>query len=308
MTRRKRHMHSISLQARRTLARQRLTPYFYSAPTIALMLGLMLVPLFLVVAYSFIENVFMVDQKTFVGLKHFEDLFSDKVYRTAISNTVVFTVVNVVAHMVLGLIFALMLNTKLLHSKTKAFFRAVYILPWVFTVAVVAILWKLILNPHGILNYVLEGLRLIDRKIEWLSLRETALAAVTVINIWSGYPFYMVSFLAGLQGIPGDIMEAALVDGANPWQRFLHIMLPQLKPIIVSMIMMDCIWTMQQFSMVWMTTGGGPIHKTEMISLYTYKLAFSKFEFSAASASAVVLLAFSILLSIVYVRMQEGRE
>jgi multiple sugar transport system permease protein len=104
------------------------------------------------------------------------------------------------------------------------------------------------------------------------------------------------------------LYEAAEVDGANSVQKFLYITIPQLKPIIVSMAMLDCIWTMQQFSLIWMTTGGGPIRATEMLSTYTYKLAFSKYEFSQASSSAVIILIFSMLLAFIYVRKQKARD
>jgi multiple sugar transport system permease protein len=97
----------------------------------------------------------------------------------------------------------------------RALFRVIYILPWVFTASIIAILWRLLLNPNGVVNYLLTVLRLGSTEIEWLSSRQLALPAVTFINIWAGYPFYMVSFLAGLQGIPDDLYEAGRIDGAN---------------------------------------------------------------------------------------------
>ena len=100
---------------------------------------------------------------------------------------------------------------------------------------------------------------MIDSKVEWLS-SPPALFAVTFINIWSGYPFYMMSLLAGLQGIPRELYEAAQIDGAGPIGRFLYVTLPQLRPIIVSIAMLDVIFTTQQFALIWMTTGGGPIN------------------------------------------------
>ena len=209
-------------------------------------------------------------------------------------------------HMVIGLLFAMLLNSRLFSTATKSFFRVIYILPWVFTAAIIAILWRLLLNPNGIINYFLTQAGIIHTKVEWLGSRDTALYALTFINIWSGYPFYMISLLAGLQGISQDLYEAAEVDGANAYHQFISITIPQLKPIILSMAMLDCIWTMQQFPLVWMTTGGGPIHATEMLSTYTYKLAFSKYEFSLASASAVIILIFSMVLASVYVRRQKA--
>ena len=129
-------------------------------------------------------------------------------------------------------------------------------------------------------------LHIVGFKVEWFSSPRTALHAVTFVNIWAGYPLYMVSLLAGLQGIPKDLYEAAGIDGANELQKFWYITIPQLMPIIISIALLDFIWTMQVFPLVWMTTGGGPIHATEMLSTYTYKLAFSSYDFSLASASA----------------------
>src|SRR5258708_33754866 len=128
--------------------------------------------------------------------------------------------------------------------------------------------------------------------------------AVTFINIWSGYPFYMMSLLAGLQGISSDLYEAARVDGAGGLQRFTHITIPQLRPIIVSIALLDVIFTTQQFALIWLTTGGGPINVTEMLSTFTYKLAFNQYEFSVASASAVIIFVLSMVLAFFYVRSQ----
>ena len=133
---------------------------------------------------------------------------------------------SVVVHLILGLTFAMLLNSKLVSPFTRSVFRVVYILPWVFTASIIAILWRLMLNPNGVINYLLEWSGLVSQKIEWLSSRQLALHAVTFINIWSGYPFYMVSLLAGLQGIPDEIYEAGTIDGANGPQLFRYVASP----------------------------------------------------------------------------------
>lgn len=283
-------------------------PFVFLLPTLLLFAILMFVPITMAIAFSFFDNVIMNKNPVFVGLKNYATILLDPVFYDALSNTLTYTVSSVVGHLTLGLLFAMMLNTKLLGSAWKAFFRMIYILPWVFTVAVTAILWRLMLNPNGVINYILECLHLIQREVEWLSSTKNALFAVVIINMWAGYPFHMVSMLAGLQGIPADLYEAAIVDGAGGLQKFFYITLPQLKPVIVSMAMLDFIWTLQQFALVWMTTGGGPIHVTEMFSTYTYKLAFSQYQFSLASTSAVIILMFSMFVAFFYVRHQKARE
>jgi len=131
---------------------------------------------------------------------------------------------------------------------------------------------------------------------------------VTFINIWSGYPFYMISILAGLQGISTDLYEASALDGANSVQQFIRITIPQLKPILISLIMLDFVWTIQQFALIWMTTGGGPINATETLSTYIYKQGFSKYQYSMASASACIVLVVCTIIAIFYVRHQKARD
>ena len=293
-------------------ARQRLTrslvPFAYISPTAVLLLVLMMLPIILVIGYSFFDNVIVNKSPEFVGIANYIEVLTDPVFLIALRNTLVFTFVSVAAHLVLGLVFAMLLNTKLLSTASKAIWRAVYVLPWLFTVAIIAVLWRLLLNPNGVINFLLIDLGLTDTGIEWLSSRATALIAVTFINIWAGYPFFMVSMLAGLQGIPRDLYEAALVDGATPLQQFFNVTLPQLRPIIISMTMLDLIWTSQQFALIWMTTGGGPVNDTEVLSTYTYKEAFSSYEFSVASASAVLILLLTMVLAFFYVRNQKARD
>lgn len=290
------------------LWKRRATPYGFLTPTVVLMVVLMLTPIVMVIGYSLFDGVITRKNSPFVGFDNYAQVLTDPVFFTAVRNTLVFTTVSVVAHFVIGLGFAMLLNTPLLSHRTKAFFRVLYVLPWLFTVAIIAVLWRLLLNPNGVINYLLSSVGITDGNVEWLSNPSTALAAVTFINIWAGYPFFMVSLLAGLQGIPKDLYEAATVDGANGFQQFRDVTVPQLRPIIISMALLDFIWTTQQFALIWMTTGGGPITATEMLSTYTYKLAFSSYEFSVASASAVVVLLLSMVLAFFYVRHQRARD
>jgi multiple sugar transport system permease protein len=288
--------------------KRRLTPYGFLTPTGVLMAILMLTPIVMVIWYSLLDGVITTKNSAFVGFANYAEVLTDPVFFTAVRNTLVFTVSSVVAHFAIGLGFAMLLNTPLLSHRTKAFFRVIYVLPWLFTVAIIAVLWRLLLNPNGVVNYLLGSLGITGGQTEWLADPSTALAAVTFINIWSGYPFFMISLLAGLQGIPKDLYEAARVDGATPLQQFRNVTLPQLRPIIISMALLDFIWTTQQFALIWMTTGGGPINATEMLSTFTYKLAFSRYEFSVASASAVVVLLLSMVLAFFYVRHQKARD
>jgi len=278
------------------------------APTLVVMAVMMAVPIIMVIGYSFMNNVVTEKNPVFVGLDNYVTLLTDPIFIGAIGNTFAFTFVSVAFHLGLGLAFALMLNSTLMPRLASSVFRTIYILPWVFTASIVVILWQLMLNPNGVVNFILESFNLIDTKVEWLSNRDLALGTVTFINIWAGYPFFMISLLAGLQGISADLYEAAKVDGAGPISRFFHITIPQLKPIIIAMAMLDFIWNMQQFSIVWLSTGGGPVNATETIATYTYKLAFSKYEFALSSTSGVILFVISMVVALVYVRHQKARD
>lgn len=283
-------------------------PFAYLSPTIILLTVLSIIPIVMVFNYSLMNNVIMEKNPVFVGMANYVKLLSDKAFQQAILNTLYFTGMSVIFHLILGLSFAMLLNTKIISPTTRAFFRVVYVLPWVFTATVIAVLWRLMLNPNGIMNYMLIVSGLADGKIEWLSSKYLALHAVTFINIWAGYPFYMVSLLAGLQGIPDELYEAATIDGANKQQLFRFITLPQLRPIILSLAMLDFIWTMHQFTLIWMTTGGGPLRVTEMLSTFTYKMAFSSYKFSMASTSAFIILALSMFVALFYVRQQRASD
>lgn len=280
-------------------------PYRYLAPTIILLTILMVVPICMVIGYSFQDNAVVSQNPSFVGIENYKTLFADSEYWGAVSNTIIFVVVSVVAHLVVGMLFAMLLNSKYFKTRTKTIARVVYILPWVFTASVVAILWKLMLQPSGIVNYILSVFPEITRNTEWLSDRQLALAVICFINIWCGYPFYMISILAGLQGISGDLYESAAIDGATGAKSFLHITIPQLKPILISIAMLDFIWTLQSFNVIWMLTGGGPVNSTETLSIYIYKLAFQKVDYSMASTAATVLLVVCIFIAIFYVRQQK---
>jgi multiple sugar transport system permease protein len=287
--------------------RMRLLPYFYVAPATALFCLLMLFPMIAVVRYSLLDGAITKPNAAFVGLENYQTIFSDPVFWQAVGQTLYFTVMSVVFHLLIGLAFALLLNSDRINPTIRSVLRVLYIMPWLFTAVIIAIIWRLLLDPNGVVNGALMALHIVTFKVEWFSSTKTALHALTFANIWAGYPLYMVSLLAGLQGIARELYEAAGIDGANAFQKFRHITIPQLTPIIISIALLDFIWTMQVFPLVWMTTGGGPIYATEVLSTYTYKLAFSRYQFSLASASAICILVLSMSVTYFYIKHQKAR-
>jgi multiple sugar transport system permease protein len=288
-------------------ARKRLVPLLYVTPATLLFCVLMLFPMVMVIRYSLMDGAIVKKDAAFAGLKNYREVFTDPIFWESMGNTLYFTVMSVIFHLLIGLAFALLLNSDRINPAVRSVLRVLFILPWLFTAVIIAIIWRLLLDPNGVINSVLMTLHLVGFKVEWFSSPRTALHAVTFVNIWAGYPLYMVSLLAGLQGIPKDFYEAAGIDGANEFQKFWYITIPQLMPIMISIALLDFIWTMQVFPLVWMTTGGGPIHATEMLSTYTYKLAFREYDFSLASASAILILLLSMSMTYFYIKHQKAR-
>lgn len=288
--------------------RKKITPYIFIFPTVILLSVFLVVPIIMVIGYSMFDNVIANKNPVFVGLENFISLLADADFWNAIKNTLYFVIVSIVAHMIIGMTFAMILNTRYLHIRTKGIFRVIYALPWMFTASIIAIVWRIILNPNGVLDYVVTTLGFASGHIEWLASRALALKSVTLMNIWAGYPFFMISILAGLQGISADLYEAASLDGANSVKSFLYITIPQLKPILSSLLMLDFVWTLQQFALIWMTTGGGPVNASETIGIIIYKEAFTRFQYSRASAAAVLLLLVCTIIGIFYVRHQGAEE
>ncbi|MEI9428381.1 carbohydrate ABC transporter permease [Mesorhizobium sp. Cs1299R1N3] len=298
MTRQKRSHHKL---------KRAVAPYLYLSPSLLIVGLLMLLPMVTVIAYSFQNSAVLRRDPSFAGLKHYQAIFDDPVFWASLWHTLYFTGMSVVFHMTIGMVFALMLNSDRINPTLRNVLRVLYILPWLFTAVIIAVIWRLLLEPNGVVNSILMQMGIIGSKIEWFSSPETALHAVTFANIWAGYPLFMVSLLAGLQGIPKDFYEAADIDGAKAYQKLIFITIPQLMPIIISISLLDFIWTMQVFPLIWITTGGGPIYATEVLSTYTYKLAFSSYNLSQASASAVVILLISLGLTLFYIRYQRAR-
>lgn len=286
--------------------KRKIEPYAFLTPTAIIITVLLIIPIAMVISYSFLNNAVVTRNPEFVGLENYVTVLSDSEFWNAIVHTIIFVSISVIGHLVIGMGFALLINSDYFDSTTKTIVRVIYFMPWIFTASVVAVLWKLMLQPQGIVNYLLSMLNVATKDTQWLSLRSRALLTVTVINIWSGYPFYMISILAGLQGIPGELFESATIDGAGKWGLFVHITIPQLKPILISIALLDFVWTIQVFAVLWMLTGGGPVNSTTTLSVYIYKKVFYGSEYAIASTAAVIVLILCSVVAFVYARYQNS--
>jgi len=276
-------------------------------PGLLILSTLLSIPLYKVFEYSLYDNVIINPEPQFVGLDNYVEVIGDTGYWQALWNTFLFTVGSVIGHMVIGTSLAMLVNANI-NKRALTFFRTLLILPWIFTAVVVALNWQLLLNPFGVVNYSLEWLGLISEPLDWFGDADLAMWSLLLVSTWRGYPFIMISFLSGLQSVPKELYEAAEIDGANFLQRFWHVTLPQLKPVIYGVALLDLIWTFQLFPLVWLTTGGGPGRTTEVLSTLTYRLAFVDFEFSKASTTAVTILVISALFTILYLRNETRRK
>lgn len=286
--------------------KKQLQAYPFVLPAILFLFFLMIVPITQVIYYSFFNNFIVTKNPEFVGLIHYKAILGDPVFFKTIWNTVIFTFFSVVGQMLLGLLLSELLNRSF-NSFLRTIFRILLILPWIFTAVVVCSNWQLILNPLGVFNYILKTFGFINRWVDWLGETKTAMITLIIVNWWRGYPFLMISFLAGLQSIPASIREAAKVDGCNGFQSYMNITIPYLKPVIASVGLLSAIWTFRLFPLVWLLTGGGPGRDTEVLATYTYREAFVNFQYSKASSVAVVLLLFTFLFTWVYLRSEENQ-
>ncbi len=287
---------------------RRLEPYLMIATVVILFLVLIGVPIVILIRYSLLDNVIYVQQSHFVGLANYASILSSASFWSAVEHTLIFTFICVFAQLALGFVFATLLNTKDVGKVTKAVFRVIYILPWMFTAVIVALLWRLLLYPNCVINYLLGLVGVVRTAFPWLATPGWAMACIIVMNIWAGYPFFMITLLAGLQSISPELYEAARVDGADYAQQLRNVTLPQLRPIIVGIGLLDLLWTTQQFTLVWITTGGGPLGSTQVLGTYIYTLAFQSYLMSPAAASAILLLLGSLVVAIFYVRHQRRLE
>lgn len=282
---------------------ERLTPAIMLGP-IALASAVMIGFPIAVVA---VESLFDVNPTRhegweWIGLQNYARIFSDPELARVLVNSAVWTFGSVILQFVLAFAAALLVRDSL-QGRAWAWLRVAYILPWATPMIVGAIAWRWLYQPqYGLLNDILNSMGLGDWAASWLSDPGTALAAVMVTNVWRGFPFIMIMLLSGMAAISTEVYEAAEVDGARAGQRMWFITLPLLKPVILLSTLMSLIWTFNNFSLIFVMTGGGPAGASDILTTYVYKNAFERFDFGYASALSVFLFVVVALGSLLYVR------
>lgn len=263
--------------------------YLYLVPGFLLFGGLVLYPMVQALRMSFYDwNVQAGAESTFIGLGNFGRALSDPVFWTALVNTLVYMLLTVPTQMALGMLLAVLLDRRI---RGRVAFRTVFYLPVITSWVVVSLLFKYLFNSQaGLVNYVLvDLLGVLDANVAWLQNRWTALTTIGLLGIWKGMGWSMLIFLAALKGVPEDLLEAAVVDGATPAQRFFRITMPLLRPVIAFVTIMLVIGGFNVFISVFLITGGGPSNQTEVLLTYMYDQAFSFLEFGYGAAIAFIL-------------------
>lgn len=247
-------------------------------------------------------------EMVWIGGNNYKFVLKDEVFWKAMRNTFIFAIGVTVVKNVFGLLLAILLNRPL---KARTFFRAAAFMPVTISFVVIGILWSWIYNPtFGLLNYLLESLKLSFLIQGWLSDPRIALGSVMWVDIWKWTGFHMVLFLAGLQNIPHDLYEAAAIDGAGRWQTFCNITLPMLRSITIVSVLMSLIGAfVSNYDVVYVMTGGGPFHATEVALTWIVSTAFRFASMGKASAMSMILFAcvaiFSILQLVFMTRQRE---
>lgn len=282
--------------------RSYLEGYILVGPAMILLLAFVFVPIIIGIYISF-HRWDGFNEMSFVGLKNYKDiLFNDDLFRKSFKNTIIFVIFAVVGKNIIGLILAMLANLKI---KGITFFRTSLFIPVTISFVVVGLLWSWIYNPNfGLLAAMFKAVGLESWARPWLGDAKTALWAIIAVDIWKWMGFHMVLFLAGLQTISEELYEAARVDGAHAWQRFRHITLPLIAPITFISVLLSLSGAfVNNFDLVYVMTGGGPNHATEVVMTQMVAEAFRFGKLGYAGAMGFIMFAIVGLCTLVYAKV-----
>ena len=293
---------------RKRRMRSGIWPYLLLAPALIIMLSVVIVPIFNAISMSFQSyNLTRPKKIGFIGLRNYETLFRDSLFWRSLLRTVIWVFFGVGCQFVFGFMLALILNQEF---TGRGVARAVSLIPWVTPGVLIALMWSWMFDGnYGVINDLLLKLGLIKDKIAFLAKPEWAMPSVIVTIVWQGIPFFALMILAGLQGIPYDLYEAADIDGATGLKKLFYVTIPSLRNTIFVTTMLRVIWVANSVDVIFNMTEGGPAYATQTLSIYIYKKA-SALDMGYASAMAIMLMLVLLLAAIPYprntFREQEG--
>ncbi len=285
---------------------KKLYPHLWILPSVVLMVAIILVPIIDLFITSFSEVSFSGLRQGFNGVDNYVSLFQDPVFPRVLANTVVWTVAIVGITIILSLGVANLLNEKFVGRRLV---RAALIVPWAVSLLITAVIWKWIFDfRYGTLNLALQELGIVRENVNWLAQPATSFPAMIIVGIFVSLPFTSFVLLAGLQAISAELYEAAMVDGANRWKRFVYVTLPQLRPTLTVAVVLNTIYVFNSFPIVWTMTRGEPLNKTDIIFTYLYKLGFEERQLGEAAAVSVISFLILVAFSASYVWLATREE
>lgn len=274
--------------------------YLFILPSCVIYLLFVLIPIGWTMYLSFTD--YNLRTAGFVAFQNYAALFGDPLFVQALFNTVCFTLITLVPAIVIGLGLAMLIKKQFVG---RGFFRAAFYLPHIVSMVVASLAWSYLFSETGVLNMMLKFLGI--ARVHWLTSPDTAMICIVIVSLWMDCGHNMILFLAGLQGIPEHLYEAASLDGANGMQMFRHITLPMLASTTFFVFIMSCIASFQVFGQVYILTGGGPDNATTTLAHQIYLNAFQYYKMGYASAMAVVLLLITLVITAVNYRFGNGQ-
>ena len=294
---------------KRRLRLRGLGNYMFVLPAAVFLVAFMVYPILFNIQMSFRDMKainLLGPGAPWVGFENYAAMFQNPLFVGALWNSVLFTAFSLVFQVGVGFALALFYNRPFPGNKAM---RGLYLVAWTIPVVVSGAIFRWLLDGRaGVINWALDTLGVIGEPVYWLTEPDRALAAVIFINIWLGVPFNLVLLLAGLQGIPEEIYEAAAVDGATGPTKFWYVTLPLLRPALLATLVLGLIYTFKVFDVIWATTRGGPVSSTEVLPTLAYKLVFEQFTFGEGAAILNLMFVALFLFSLVYLWLVRREE
>ncbi|MDJ0660836.1 MAG: sugar ABC transporter permease [Crocosphaera sp.] len=280
-----------------------IAPYLFLFPALFLLLVTVFIPAIQAFSLSFTEYSYDITQPPeWVGLKNFQRLLSDSVFWLTLTNTILYLIGVVPLLVILPLLLAILVNNKL---KGISWFRLAFYVPVVISMVVAGIAWKALYSSNGLFNQILEKFGF-SEGIPWLTSPQLAIWSVMLVTIWKGLGYYMVIYLAGLQGIPGELYEAAAIDGSDGWRKHWDITIPLMRPYLLLVAVISSIAATKVFEEVYIMTQGGPLNRSKTIVYYVYERAFEDLDINYACTIGLILFLIILILSFINLKISKN--
>lgn len=276
------------------------------APTVLVFCAVIVYPLISAIYLSFFNIFTPTLEGEFVAFSNYVELLATGQFWNALGNTLIWTVGTLTLQIIFGVGMALVLHQNIWF---RSLARSLILFPYFISTVVAVLVWKWLFNDlYGIMNHLLITAGLIDFPLDYLGSMPNAMISVILVGAWKYFPFVVIAVLARLQTIPDSLYEAAKIDGAGPIARFFDVTLPQLREVLVVIILLRAIWDFKEFDLIFLLTGGGPLSDTQTLPLLVYQEAFALNDMGKASAYAVVMMAIMLVFMIVYIRKTKSEE